>query len=115
MSLETELQQFTGTERYHKMSIFPFNFTDGVAHLIEKGNCQWLVVDIFAYQDYECVKREEFQHWKLSVKDNKGTLEMFDGNKKEPIFSKKYDYTDFPMSKMELYFTNSVLLLPSEY
>lgn len=61
------------------------------------------------------VAAEEFQLWKLTVKaDHTARLVCEDGNGVK-VFSKTIDYTDFPLPEIDLYFTNGVILLPSEY
>jgi Family of unknown function (DUF6876) len=42
------------------------------------------------------------------------TLTCEDGNGKA-VYSKAIEYTDFPLPEIALYFTNSTILLPSEY
>jgi hypothetical protein len=61
------------------------------------------------------VAAEEFQLWKLRVhSDQTATLTCEDGNG-NAVFSKAIAYTDFPVEEITFYFTNSVILLPSEY
>ena len=58
---------------------------------------------------------EEFQTWRLKVNPNHtATLACDDGNSRI-VFSKEIEYTDFPLDEISLYFTNSVMMLPSEY
>lgn len=57
----------------------------------------------------------EFQLWKLTVQaDRSARLICEDGNG-GVVFSKTIDYTDFPLPEIDLYFTDGVILLPSEY
>ena len=114
---EQDLYQFTGTESWYRHSIFKHHlYTDGVQHVAEQGGAYWLLDKIFASQ-YENINmpEQEFQVWILSVnEDNSAILTCHDGDynwqHKEEI-----TYTDFPLKKIELYFCNNVLLLPSEY
>lgn len=58
---------------------------------------------------------EEFQTWTLTVReDQSAILACGDGNR-HTIYSKEIDYTDFPLREITLYFSNSVILLPSEW
>jgi hypothetical protein len=76
----------------------------------------WLLDEIALAQRYEkSVAGEEFQLWKLKVNpDHTATLTCEDGNGKT-VYGKAIEYTDFPLPEIALYFTNSVILLPSEY
>jgi hypothetical protein len=57
----------------------------------------------------------EFQVWKLTVHpDRSATLTCDDGND-NIVFTKKIEYTDFPLNEITLYFANHVIHLPSEY
>ena len=61
------------------------------------------------------VAAEDFQVWKLAVQpDRSATLTCDDGNG-NVVFSKKIEYTDFPLDEITLYFANNVIHLPSEY
>jgi hypothetical protein len=31
------------------------------------------------------------------------------------VFTKKIEYTDFPLAEMKIYFTDGTILLPNEY
>jgi hypothetical protein len=42
------------------------------------------------------------------------TLTCDDGND-NIVFTKKIEYTDFPLDEITLYFANNVIHLPSEY
>lgn len=54
--------------------------------------------------------------WTLEVdlERREGLLTCDDGNG-NVVFSKKIEYTDFPLSEIKLYCADGVILLPSEY
>ena len=60
------------------------------------------------------VQGEEFQLWKLAVKDSAATLTCEDGDGR-PVFTKAIRFTDFPGDGVTFYVCNSVIHLPSEY
>lgn len=117
---ETQLQQalkhFTGTETWFRHDPYRmFTYTEGVQFLAEKAEAYWLVNEIFGSQfESADVKRARFQVWILTTDKNRGILTCEDGNEK-PVFKKFIPFTDFPMQEIRLFFTDSVLLLPSEY
>ncbi|WP_244832510.1 DUF6876 family protein [Caballeronia sp. TF1N1] len=60
------------------------------------------------------MKAEEFQLWKLAVTDSSAVLTCEDGNE-AIVFTKQIEFTDFPLQEISFFFTNNVILLPSEY
>lgn len=113
--LETNLEQFCGTEQYYKCDLFSnLNVTDGVQYLREKANCYWLT-DIISSYSRE-LRNHSFQVWtlKLNKTGNGAKVECTDGNGKRLIVQ-RISYTDFPLKEIELYCSDGVILLPSEY
>ena len=114
---KADLYQFTGTEQWYRHTIVrSVLYTDGAKYVAEQGGAYWLLDEIaFTQKSNAVVAAEEFQVWKLHVQpDSSGTLICEDGNS-NVIFSKPLEYTDFPLPEITLYFTNNVILLPSEY
>ena len=114
--LTAALRQFTGTETWFRHEIYRlYTYTEGVQFLAEHAGAYWLVDEIFGCQ-YESdeVKREVFQLWTLTTDKNRGILSCEDGNGLV-VFRKFISPTDFPMKEIRLFFTDGVLLLPSEY
>lgn len=112
-----DLQQFTGSTTWYR---HPLNkkvlYTEGAQYVAEAGGAYWLLDEIACAQlDMPAIAAEEFQVWKLSVKaDRTATLACDDGNN-NVVYSKPIEFTDFPLNEISLYFTNGVILLPSEY
>src|SRR5208282_3152344 len=113
----SNLAQFTGSENWYRHGINRnVLYTDGAQHVAEHGGAYGLLDEIAVIQPYN--KRdaaEDFQVWKLAVQaDRSATLTCDDGNGND-VFSKKIEYTDFPLDEITLYFANNVIHLPSEY
>jgi len=114
---EHDLRQFTGSEFWYRHAfIRSITFTDGAKYVADHGGAYWLLDEIaFAQKGIPAVATAEFQLWKLTVHPDKtGMLTCQDGNG-NTVFTKPLDYTDFPLSEITLYFTDQVILLPSEY
>ncbi len=113
---KSDLNNFYGTEKWYRHPLFrKFTYTDGVQYVAEHGGAVWLVTDIFAYQGEEKIKDQPFQVWILKVsEDQTGVLIAEDGNKKK-IFRHELHFTDFPLDEITLWFTDNVLMLPTEY
>lgn len=113
---KAELSQFTGTELWHRHSIARnVLYTDGAKHVAESAGAYWLLDEIAFAQSIRAVAAEGFQVWKLKVSPNhSATLACEDGNS-NIVFSKGIEFTDFPLDEIAFYFTDHVLMLPSEY
>lgn len=119
---QSDLSQFSGTEHWYKHNLVPaVTYTEGVRYVADHGGAYWLVDEIAFAQLTAKIRREPFQHWTLK-KDASGTgatLKATDGGKNgnaaRTIFSKHIEYTDFPLDKIALYYSDGVILLPGEY
>lgn len=116
---QSDLDQFTGTETWYKHGLNRrVTFTEGVKFLADKAGAYWLIDEIALAQIGEPrVKAEEFQVWKLAIVNNEGyraKLTCEDGNGNE-VYAKYIEFTDFPLAQVTVWFTDNVILLPSEY
>jgi hypothetical protein len=114
---EADLRQFTGSECWYRHALVrDILFTDGAKYLADEAGAYWLLDEIALAQKFNArVAAEAFQLWTLTVTpDHTATLACEDGNGK-PVFAKAIEYTDFPLPKIQLYYTDRTILLPSEY
>lgn len=111
-----DLEQFSGTENWFRHWLGKCTYTDGVKYLAESAGAFWLIDEVAINQSRPKIKAEEFQVWTLKVdlEKRKATLTCDDGNG-NVVFTKRIEFTDFPLPEVKLYFTDSVILLPSEY
>jgi len=114
--LLAELRQFSGSEiLYYNPLFHKFRYTEGVKYLAENAHCYWLLDMIFGNQYDLNLATHEFQTWKIQVTENhKAVINVEDGNN-NILKTYNLDFTDFPLDEMTLWFTDRVLLLPSEY
>jgi hypothetical protein len=121
--LKANLNQFTGTEQYHRWSSLFRNhvLTDGAKYLAEKAGAYWLMDAIASYHR-TCMKDEmlqEMQFWTLTVKGNKATL-ICERDTDNVAIKQKIPFTDFPLESIKLYCapcneSTYCVMLPSEY
>ncbi len=113
---EEDLQGFIGSENWYQHGLVrTITFTDGAKYVADSGGAYWLLDEIALAQKFiPRVKAEPFQVWKLAVSDNTGVLTCEDGND-NIVFTKEIPFTDFPLPEIKFYFTDNVILLPSEY
>lgn len=111
------LRQFTGTTTWFRHGLIrDVLFTEGAQYVAEAAGAFWLIDEIAFAQHYERpVAAESFQHWKLHVNSDHSALLTCDDGNGQVVFSKSVPYSDFPLDEISLYFTNHVILLPSEY
>ena len=111
MTLQAELQQFYGTEKYHRLNITPIVATDGVKAFADKGNAYWAV-------DEMCFKAMELKQPFLAVtitsSNNKAAITYEDGNCNQ-LKQDKISNTDLETGTYKFYITDNVIMLRSEY
>ena len=113
---DAALSQFTGSEHWYRHGLVrDILFTDGAKYVADQGGGYWLLDEIaLAQRSQKRVAAEEFQVWKLAVKpDRTAILACEDGNGRT-VFEKAIEYTDFPAERVELWFENNTIYLPSE-
>ena len=111
------MNQFTGSEHWYRFGIVPnITCTDGAKYVADTAGAYWLLDEIAIAQRFEkSVAGEEFQVWKLTVKDDdSATLICEDGNY-NVVFTKAIEFTDFPKEGVTLWFANNVIYLPGEH
>jgi hypothetical protein len=114
---EENLRHITGSENWHRFGINrKVLCTDGAKLVADEGGAYWLLDAIAIAQLCEkAVAAEEFQVWKLQVNaDRTANLVCEDGNR-NIVYTQHIEFTDFPLAEIKFYFTDNVILLPSEY
>jgi hypothetical protein len=112
---ESDLAQFTGSETWYRHPLMrKITFTSGVKFMADKAGAHWLLDIIVSHQLDPKVSKEPFQVWTLTVDGNKGNITCEDGNGNE-VTHQHIEFTDFPLKEIKLWFTDNVILLPSEY
>lgn len=116
---EGDLAHFIGTNNYYEA--MGFYCTDGVKFLVEKCQCNWLIVAIASYQR-QCMRDKMLrgiQFWTLEKGEgNSATLNCYrDAN--DLAFQQDIPYSDFfkyfSGDSVKLWVSNNVVMLPSEY
>jgi len=114
---DDDLKQFTGTERWYRSGMNgKVLYTEGAKYVADVAGAYWLLDEIALSQcTVRRVSREAFQVWRLSVRpDHSATLTCEDGNY-NVIHTRKIGFTDFPLDRITLWFSNNVIYLPSEH
>lgn len=113
----SDLRQFTGSESFYRHPLVRrIVYSEGARHVASAGGAYWLLDEIaFRQCDTPAVQAQEFQVWTLTVRpDRSATLTCDNGNRRA-VFSQEIPWTDFPLDRIELWFTNSTIYLPSEH
>ena len=111
-----DLESFTGSENWYRHGLVrTITYTDGAKYVADEGGAYWLLDEIALAQKFNPrVRVEPFQVWTLAVSENTGVLTCDDGNG-NIVYTKPIPFTDFPLAEIKFYFTDNVILLPSEY
>lgn len=110
--LKETLQQFIGTEYYHRLGLYKTLATDGVFYFCETAEAFWLFDEIAQFVTYKT--KEPFVTVIAESDGRKGRITFEDGNYNK-IGSKELDYTDLPKGKWKFFVVDNVVMLPSEY
>lgn len=112
--LESYLAQFTGTENWYRHHfVKDVTFTDGVKGFAAQAGAWWFVDDCII--EYAPLMRQHgFLLIVLNVANDQADITVDDGN--DHVLAERHiPYTDCPAGTYRFYFTDNVLLLPSEY
>lgn len=114
---ESDLQQFIGTEQWFRHGINRrVLFTDGAKYVADTAGAYWLLDEIAIIQSFNNrLAAEAFQVWKLHVNPDRSAILSCDDGNDNVIYTKRITFTDFPLKQIKFYFTDNVILLPSEY
>ena len=119
IELDSQIRQFTGTENWYKHQFTGFLFTDGVKYCGDNFGIYWFIDIVFFANKPKLL--DEFQVWKLTknLEDDSCTIIADNGDEdenglKKVLYYQRIPFTDFPAESITLFFTNTVLLLPSE-
>ncbi len=114
----SDLAQFTGSENWYRHGLNRnILYTDGAQFVAESAGAYWLLDEIALANAYNrSVKVEEFQVWTLTRNKtgNGAMLTCGDGNG-HTVYTKRIEYTNFPLDTIKLFCENGTILLPSEH
>lgn len=115
--LKEELSTFYGSENFYKF-LGGVVIIEGVKYFAEKAEAFWLVNDIIL----NCLMRRKLKHEEfIAIKTSKhkwseGITINYENGNNEVLFTEVYAYSQLPDDgEFTFWFTNNVLLLPSEY
>ncbi len=108
-----ELKQFSGTENWYK-HLSGYLYTDGVQYVAQEGGAYWLI-DKILFTTKTKNNLQEFGVWKLRVNEDKSAILICEDGNYNELYREQIEWTDFPLESIELWFENSVLILPSEH
>ena len=113
---KADLRQFTGSETWYRHPLArKVLYTEGAQYVAEHGGAYWLLDALAFAQAIPEVSAESFQFWTLTVRPNHTATLICDDGNGQVVHTQELEFTDFPLDEIKFYFTNNVILLPSEY
>ena len=115
------LQHFHGTEMFYQIPLLRTRFTDGLKYLANIADCFWLITDTSVIAKSLMSRSEfitiDFKRLPEEKQDYSGyEAEIIYGDGNGNIFeTHRYNFTDFPLDELRLYFVDNTLMLTSEY
>lgn len=118
--IRNALRHFRGTTKYNKHLYpghSPIHLTDGCMFVKEECGAHWLFDEILKAQSNCKLRGVGFQKWIFTqvMGDMSWKLTCTNTDNNKVVWSKKIDFLDFPLQKMEIWLIDKVALLPSEY
>jgi hypothetical protein len=119
MLLPEDLKQFTGGLEFYKHPLIPrMVYTEGVQYFAKKAGAYWFI-DKVATELENLMAEQPFISLLLTVKNDKATLSVTDGNELTLCPTFKIDFTDAPEGEWRFWIESGggryTLLLPSEH
>ncbi len=112
-----DLDSFRGScEFYRHWLVKKLVYTQGIRHLSEHGEADWLVDEIAFAQVFQAhVRYEEFQVWFLQpLKSGAAWLVCEDGNNNR-VYRKRIPHTSFDVPGLKIWCVKGTIMLPREY
>jgi len=112
---DSDLSNFYGSENWYRMPLFGGALvTDGVHFIMERG-CGWMATDILAVVSLEKkVRGEDFVSVKFRKNADGSAVITYDDGNGNILYTQNYDFADCPVSEINFYFENKVLMLVGE-
>jgi len=107
------LEQYHGTQQYHRLFMGNINATDGIKYIVDNGY-HWFASDVSVILMMK-LRSEEFVAITLVVNEDKKAVVTYTNGNEKVLYTQKYNYTDAKVDKISLYFTNGVMMLSGEY
>ena len=115
------LQHFHGSEMFYQIPLIRTRFTNGLKYLANVAECFWLITDVsviaksllnrshFITIDFKRLSEEEqdYTGYEAEIIYSDGNGNIFEIH--------RYNFTDFPLDELRLYFVDNTLMLTSEY
>ena len=115
------LQHFQGSEMCYQIPLIRTRFTNGLKYLANVADCFWLITDVsviaksllnrsrFITIDFKRLSKEkqDFSGYEAEIIYSDGNGNIFEIH--------RYNFTDFPLDELRLYFVDNTLMLTSEY
>lgn len=115
------LQHFHGSEMFYQIPLIRTRFTNGLKYLANVAECFRLITDVsviaksllnrshFITIDFKRLSEEEqdYTGYEAEIIYSDGNGNIFEIH--------RYNFTDFPLDELRLYFVDNTLMLTSEY
>ena len=116
-----QLQGFCGSTTCYKISLVQAHYTEGIKYLADHAQCHWLITDaavvckslknksnfivILFKRNSTSVQERTHKEAKITYANGNGII----------LYEQEYEFTDFPLDELRLFFVDDMLMLPNEY
>lgn len=109
------LRDYNGGDEYYKHGMSKLHYTSGVQSACEQFKCYWFLDLVMSYQTGKFQEDNEFQVWKLQRKKDNEFIAICEDGDDNIILTQEIEFSDFEHDNLTFWFTNRIVILPSEY
>ena len=115
------LQHFHGSETIFQIPLTRTRYTNGIKYLANAAECFWLITDTSiiakSLMDKSYFITIDFKRLSLEEQDAMGheAVIIYSNGNDNVLEKHKYNFTDFPLDELRLFFVDNTLMLPNEY
>jgi len=116
MFTASDLSNFFGSETSYFNPMFRgINYTEGVKFISDNG-AAWLVTDMLAVIKLQPqVKNQDFLCITIKRNNSRMVVVTYTDGDDKILSTQQYKMSDFPVDEVKFFYTNSMLMLASEY
>jgi hypothetical protein len=109
------LTEHNCSDEYYQHGLSKLHYTSGVQSACTRFKCYWFLDVVMSYQTGKFQEDNEFQVWKLQRQSENEFIAICEDGDDNKIITQLIEFSDFEHDNLTFWFTNRIVILPSEY